>query len=296
MAAGWGALPLETAAWLWQLLLWGGVAGGIALIARATTGAERGRELALLAAVSQPLWLTVMAAQLGGVLLLLLGTLATVSVPSSRSAVVATALLVKPHVLAFAAAMRVLAGGRRAIATSAVMIVVTTLACEAARPRWWAGWAAELLGYRRQVAATEATSLWNLSGIVFGDVRWAIVPIVVTLLALLWARGTRPVDDLAAATTFSLVATPYAGSHDQLALVLPWAVVLGLARARDDAWGRRVLLGALLACAVVLPWMLYAIRQGFGGHEATNALTPLLTAGLLVVTQLGARAGRAGAR
>ncbi|HUQ17348.1 MAG TPA: glycosyltransferase 87 family protein, partial [Candidatus Saccharimonadales bacterium] len=96
-----GVLPVRLAALVWMVLLLGGMAVGIVLIARGFGLGQRGG--LLLAAItlgSQPAWLTALTSQYGGLDLLALGilTLRGAAVRPALSAGALTVLLLKPHI------------------------------------------------------------------------------------------------------------------------------------------------------------------------------------------------------
>src|SRR5207247_1365571 len=128
-----------------------------------------------------------------------------------------------------------------------------------AQPRWPVAWAMELLGTRRDMLPRQATA-WSLAADTFGDGRLGAVLVLVIVVATAWVvRGRRmsAVDRVGLAVCGSLLVTPYAGSHDQVLLALPWAIALAAAVELRSATGR-LLLAAVVLCSSLLPWTLYA--------------------------------------
>ncbi|MHB8632187.1 MAG: hypothetical protein ACYC9W_09695, partial [Candidatus Limnocylindria bacterium] len=155
----------------------------------------------------------------------------------------------------------------------------------AAFPSWPLEWARELLTHRVEIARPMPTA-WGLSVLLFGGAVWgAVLLALVVAVVLVVARGRR-VDGVAFGAivlAISLFATPYVGGYDQLFLAPSWAVVLAAA-ARSAPRRRRVLLGAVVAVAVVVPWSLLVLFSG-SGSDTPNALVPALSAVLATAAQ-----------
>jgi hypothetical protein len=285
------ALPEPVAAVLWAIVLVAGATTGVGLT---WSAASRGRSGLLLFAIivgcSQPLWLTISNAQFGGLLLGLLGLVAIAAGGSKQrlGGFALGALIVKPHVvsLVFVEAALRAARERRlvplAIASASAGALV--LAALVAQPRWPASWATELLGNRREMLPQQATA-WSLAADTFGDGRFGALLILVALgVAVLAVRGRQMsgVDRVGLAVSGSLLVTPYAGSHDQILLALPWAIVLGAATKAPLATGRALLAGLVL-CSSLLPWALYAYALRARPDEATAWLVTAATTVLLAL-------------
>jgi hypothetical protein len=273
------ALPESSAAYLWEtLLVVASFVGGV-LVWRAIDGPPRALATFLIVVyASEPFWLTTTTAQFGGVMLGLIGLLAF-SMSRRRevtAGVAAIALLVKPHLTWLAALLAIVPGiargSRRLLLTVLVSAGVPLGLSIALQPSWIAEWLGELLSNRREMLPDQATA-WALAFRVFGDERLGailIVAVLATVAAVLRRARLRPVDALGLATAGSLLITPYAGSHDQLVLALPWAIVFAAALRAGD----RVLLAGLLLFASLLPWAIdaYSVSTAPGEPAAWIAV------------------------
>lgn len=280
-----GVLPLGVAAIVWMVLLLGGIAAGIVLLARAA-GLEPRRTL-LFAAItfgSEPAWLTALTSQYGGLDLAALGLLAlprTVAQPG-RFSLGMLLLSLKPHIAPFVMLERARAATPRALALGAGIIVGLVFASLLIRPSWPGEWLSELLGHRAAIAASSAT--------LYGFITWVSgrseLGIAVVLLALgafvLGLRGARisdPGDRVAVALTAGLLAVPYLSSGDPIVLAAVWCAILRRAGPRSIA-----LVLALIGVADLVPWVLYAMREPVAPPgDVRNALELPLTAALLAV-------------
>jgi hypothetical protein len=137
----------------------------------------------------------------------------------------------------------------------------------------------ELGGHR--LGMTEGTpTLWSLASIATGDARLGIV--VIAALAAVYAFALRgrqlaTVDVAALALVATLLVSPYAGGHDQLLLVPAWGAVLAAAFRLAD-WRRSALVAAVLVCASLLPWILYADALLNRPNDAASGLVIIATA------------------
>jgi hypothetical protein len=123
-------------------------------------------------------------------------------------------------------------------------------------------------------------TVWSLASLATGEARLGIV--VIAALAAVYAtalRGRRlgTVDVAAVALVGTLLISPYAGGHDQLLLAPAWGAVLAAAL-RVAGWRRLALLGAVLLCASVLPWLLYADALLNRSDDTASALVVIATA------------------
>jgi alpha-1,2-mannosyltransferase len=276
------ALPEGAAAVLWAVVSVAAAALGVALCWSAAGGRRDAVVLlAVIVGCSQPLWLTLINAQFGGVLLGAMGVAAFgARTANDRLAGVALGVLtLKPHVASVVfvdAAVRAWRERRPvAIAVAAVVGGALAIAALIAQPGWPSAWAAELLGTRREMLPRQATA-WTLAADTLGDARIGAVFIVLVVAGALWAlRGTRlsSVERLSLAVCASLLVTPYAGSHDQLLLALPWAMTLVIASPLRST----ALLGAILGSSSLLPWVLYAYALRARPDEATAWLVTAAT-------------------
>ena len=194
------------------------------------------------------------------------------------------ALLLKPHVtwlVALVAVGRAFAqGSRRVIATVLIAATLPLGLSIAIRPSWIAEWIGELFSNRREMLPDQATA-WALAQRLFGHERLGAVLIlaVLALVAVVLRRAKlRSVAVLGLAAAGTLLVAPYAGSHDQLILALPWAIVFAEAMRATD----RILLVGLLVCASLVPWVIDAYSVGTAPGEpaawiAVAATTILLS-------------------
>lgn len=297
--APFGALPLASAATLWQALLIGAALCGTVLIWRAFAIGAAGTGLfSTLVFASQPFAFTLITAQFGGLLLGLVGIALALESTRPRSAGAVFALwALKPHVVALALVavpMRWLLRGPRAAVVGAMLAGVALLVVSLVmRPAWPTSWLGELGG--RRLGMTEGTpTVWSLASIAAGDARLGIV--VIAALAALYAFALRgrplaTVDVAALALVATLLVSPYAGGHDQMLLAPAWAAVLAAAFRLTD-WRRLALVGALLLCASVLPWLLYADALLNRPNDAASGLVIIATA-LVHAWSLATRPSRA---
>ena len=281
------ALPEGLAAYLWEALLILATVVGAILLWRAVDGPPRALATFLIVIIaSEPFWLTTTTAQFGGVMVGLLGVLA---LATSRGREVSgglatVALLLKPHVtwlVALVAVGRAFAqGSRRVMATVLIAATLPLGLSVAIRPSWMAEWIGELFSNRREMLPDQATA-WALAQRLFGHERLGAVLIlaVLALVAVVLRRAKlRSVAVLGLAAAGTLLVAPYAGSHDQLILALPWAIVFAEAMRATD----RTLLVGLLVCASLVPWVIDAYSVGTAPGEpaawiAVAATTILLS-------------------
>jgi hypothetical protein len=196
-------------------------------------------------------------------------------------------LALKPQLVAiFATALTVRAlrrGDRRFVVAAVGTVALLVGASLVLLPAWPLEWWREILTNRVEIARPMPTA-WGLSLLLFGDAAWGAAQVALLVgLVLLVARG-RQIDAVAFGAivlAVSLFAAPYVGGYDQLFLVVPWAAVLAAA-ARSAPGRRRVLLGTMLAVAILGPWALVVSRAG---SDTLNALVPALTALLVTVVQ-----------
>jgi len=281
-----GALPLVPAATLWQALLISGALCGTVLIWRAFATGPGGTGLfSTLVFASQPFAFTLITAQFGGLLLGLVGIALALEATRPRLAGAVFALLaLKPHVAALALLalpIRWLSRGPRAALVGASLVAVALLAMSLGlRPLWPAAWIGELGGHR--LGMTEGVpTVWSLASIATGDARLGIVVIAALAAVYAFALRGRPlatVDVAALALVATLLVSPYAGGHDQLLLAPAWGAVLAAAFRLERDWRRVALVAALLLCASVLPWVLYADALLHRPNDAANGLVVIATA------------------
>jgi hypothetical protein len=280
-----GALPLEIAAVIWEILLFAGAVVGAALLAQAA-GISRSLGLALvvIVLVSQPFEQTVMSAQFGGLSLLALGLLAGPTLGSIGPGVGVLLAAMKPHVIPLVPLVRARGERARTILIALVPLTLIALVSLVLRPTWPLGWIAELTGQRREMFA-DAVSLWTLASVAgiptFAPVLIAagIVPMTV---AAIRARDLHVLDAMAVAALAWLLLIPYGLTSGQLApLAIAWAAILRRAVTPTKSDG---LVVSLFAVAGILPWAMYLVRfdvLAYKGLEVTGALVPLATAVVL---------------
>ena len=290
-------LPEAIAAAIWESLLVVGAAFGVFFVWSAAGG--RGSALplfAILVGCSQPLWLTIINAQFGGLLLGLVGVLALASggAHDLLAGVALAALTLKPHVvgLVFPEVIVRHARSRRfrslavfATITAALLVVSLVLV-----RGWPEAWVRELFTTRREMLPSSGT-VWGLATDAFGDGRIGVLLILAVVVPAAWTLRRVRIsgsDRVALAVTGSLVVSPYAGSHDDLLLAAAWAVILAVAMERSDLVGR-LLLAGLLLCASLLPWALYGYALRSRPDEATAWLVTAATA-LVLAAAIRARA------
>ena len=283
-------LPATTAAVIWQLILVAGATAGTVLIWRA---AATGPSLVFGALVltSQPFWFTLETAQLGGLLVGLVGLLLWFGSKRRTVAGIPLALLVlKPHItflilgaatlwLARHARKAALAGGSLALA-----LLVLSLAI---RPDWIGVWLLEISGPERSAITNNHTTLWHLASLL-GAPAWAasfaIFPLVFALVREAARDDVSLIDLVAVAAVSGLLIGPYQGSYDQLIVVVAWGRALALGLTLGGAF-RSVFLVGVVAAASVIPWTLYAISLQSRPDETLNAFA-LVTTGLLLYAAL----------
>lgn len=280
-----GILPLPVAAFIWMLLLVGGIAAGIVLLARSAGLSPRGTLLfAAITLASQPAWLTALTSQYGGLDLAALGLIAlpgTATRPG-RLSLATVLLMLKPHIAPFVLLERARAAAPRARLAAAVAAAVLVIASLLVRPTWPADWANELIGHRAGIAGTSAT----LYGLMTWSSGQALLGFVAVALATgafaLSLRGADVRDAherVAVALTIGLLAVPYLSSGDPIVLAAAWCAILRRAGAR-----RIGLIFGLIVAADLIPWVLYAMREPVAPPgDIRNALEIPVTAMLLAI-------------
>lgn len=280
-----GVLGVRVAALVWMVLLLGGMALGIVLLARAF-GLERHRAL-LFAAItlgSQPAWLTALTSQYGGIDLLALGVLSLpgTAIRPARVSLGLLLLLLKPHIAPLVVLERARSVAPRALAVTVAVGAALVVASLLARPAWPAEWLNEILGHRSEMAATSPT--------LYGFVRWAgggaalalatsVVAVAAFALALQGRDLRLPGDRIAVAVVAGLLVIPYISSGDAIVLAVAWCAILRRATPRSVG-----LVIALIAVADILPWALYALRDPLvQPGDVRNALVLPVTAALLAI-------------
>jgi hypothetical protein len=278
-----GALPLVPASIAWMVLVLGGMAAGIAMLARAA-GFERQDALlyATLVLSSEPAWITVRSAQFGGLELAALGALALPSTAARpvRFTVASFLLLLKPHVTPLVLLERLHAAGTRTRIGAVLGLGAIAAGSLLVGPSWPSEWLGEVAGHRMVMAGSAATP-WGFVTWATGrsDVAWAAVGIALLLFAIALRgadlRGT--LDRVAVALVAWLLVVPYLSSADPILLAVAWCAILrrSLAPTRSTA-----LLLALVAVASVLPWALYALKEPVV-VDVRNGLVIPATAALL---------------
>jgi len=275
--------PYDVAAGIWGAALAAGLIGGLALLARVTGSTP------LLFAVtlgSLPAVQVLAFGQVTAVLFPLLGVAAVGT--GVRAGVAAAMLSLKPQLAGlFAPAMALRALGRadRTVMFGALATLsAVTVASLAVFPLWPIEWWRETTTFRLEVAGA-LPGAWGLSHLSFGS-AWPGAVLAVGLATAVWllCRGREVGANAfaAIAISLSLFTVPHIWTYDQLFLALPWAVVLAAA-ARADLWGRRLLLGALVAIAVVVPWAIF-VATFESGSDTLNGVIPALAALLVAAT------------
>lgn len=279
-----GMLPLRVAAFVWMLLLVGGLAAGIVLLARSAR-LEQPRTL-LFAAItlgSQPAWLTALTSQYGGIDLAALGLLALPATAArpGRFSLGVILLLLKPHIAPLVVLERVRSATPRALATAGAAALGLVVVSLVVRPSWPAEWIDELIGHRTAIAGTSAT-LYGFIGWLTGQPTIAIAVVGLALaayvLALRGAYVSDALDRVAVALTAGLLAVPYLSSGDPIVLAVAWCAVLRRAGTRPLA-----MIVSLVVAADLVPWVLYVMREPVAPPgDIRNALELPVTAALLV--------------
>jgi len=280
-----GALPLQIAAVIWEVLLFGGAVIGAALLAQAAAlSRSLGLTLVVIVLASQPFEQTVMSAQFGGLSLLALGLIAAPRLGSVRSGVGVLLAAMKPHIIPLVPVVRARGERLRTIAIALVPITVIALVSLALRPAWPLGWLAELTGQRREMFA-DAVSLWTLASVAGIPMLAPVLVaagIVPMTIAAVRARDLHILDAMAVAALAWLLLIPYGLTSGQLApLAIAWAAILRRAMTPTTSDS---LVVSLFAVAGILPWALYLLRfdvLAYKGLEVTGALVPLATAAVL---------------
>jgi hypothetical protein len=278
-----GILPLRVAALVWLLLLVGGLAAGIVLLAR-SAGLARPRTI-LFAAItlgSQPAWLTALTSQYGGIDLAALGLLALPATAArpGRFSLGVILLLLKPHIAPLVVLERARAATGRALVAAGAAALALVVVSLIVRPSWPAEWIDELIGHRTAIAGTSAT-LYGFTAWLTGQPTIGFVVVGLALAAfVLVLRGadlSDPLDRVAVAVTAGLLAVPYLSSGDPIVLAVAWCAILRRAGTRPLA-----MIVALVATADLVPWVLYVMREPVAPPgDIRNALELPVTAALL---------------
>jgi hypothetical protein len=260
-------LPGIVAATIWVAGLLAGVIVGVLLIWRVVRPQGSALVLGAVVITSLPFWLTLITAQVDGLMFGLIGAGLWWQVRGRSRAGAALALLaVKPHVVWLALpaiGVWLLARSTPALVAAGITTLVMLSLSLLARPGWIGEWLGEVVGSQRQAVSFNHTTTWQLvTGL--GLPTWTAAIVVVPLIAMLAKVILRPsvplVDVTAASLVAGLLASPYVGSYDLLLLAVAWGRILA---SEITAGGLRrvVLLVGLVVCASVLPWVLYAMSS-----------------------------------
>ena len=262
-----GVLPGMVAAAIWVAALVAGVIVGVVLIWRVVRPGGSALAFGTLVITSLPFWLTLITAQVDGLMLGLIGAGLWWQGRGRSGAGAALAMLaVKPHIVWLtlpAIGVWLLARSRRTLVVVGITGLVMLSLSLLARPGWIGDWLAEVFRSQRQAWSFNQTTIWQL-GADFGLPVWAVAIVVVPLIYMLAKEVSRPavplVDVIAASLVAGLLASPYVGSYDLILLAVAWGRILALGIAATES--RRVaLLAGLLVSASVLPWVLYAMSS-----------------------------------
>ena len=280
-----GILPLRVAAFVWMVLLVGGLAAGIILLARSARLAQQ-RTL-LFAAItlgSQPAWLTALTSQYGGIDLAALGLLALPATAArpGRFSLGMILLLLKPHIAPLVLLERARAATGRARAAAGAAALALVVASLVVLPSWPAEWIDELIGHRTASAGTLPT-LYGFTVWLTGQPSVGVVVVALALAAFVLALRGADISDIldrvAVAVTAGLLAVPYLSSGDPIVLAVAWCAIMRRAGTRPLA-----MIIALVVAADLVPWVLYVMREPAAPPgDIRNALELPVTAALLAV-------------
>ncbi|HUQ41437.1 MAG TPA: glycosyltransferase 87 family protein [Candidatus Limnocylindrales bacterium] len=273
-------LPVSAAAPIWLVTQAALSLSALVTLFRRLVGADAGRHLPILLALalaSQAAWLLAAGGNLGGYLLAIAATCASLLLAGRPSAAGAVAglFVIKPHPMLIALVLLLLVLPRRdalrfAIAGASVAGVVVVVAL-ALRPAWIGEF---LVPFARIGGApVPRATLFGLVGSTLGPATWIVVALIAAAY-LWWARTTRSLPfRIAAAIPISLFCIPYGWSYDHLLLVVPLAVIVATI-ARHGARFRLAVLAALGMAFVLVPWTLYVIAFR-RGDESWSAFVPV---------------------
>ncbi len=288
-------VPERAALALWDAATLAFLVIASALLARTWRAPGLTRPLLAVVLWSQPAFSLVANAQLGGAVLLGLAglSLALARGRAARAAAWWAVLLLKPHVTIVPLAGAFLASGRRVALLAAAGAAAVVLASLALAPSWPAELWREVAPQGR-LADPGVDTFWGLAAATGVSAAWAVVASLVavaTIWLLLPRRRLLPAELIAVLVPVSLVVTPYARAHDQVALAVAWAAVLVVA-GRAGPRGPS-LAAATVLVALVLPWTLTVL--GLVGLPIATRVLVAYASGLLVAYALrhGDPAGRA---
>ncbi len=277
-------LPEPAALAVWEVVLVASLLGGVAFLARSWPMLGGGKLLLPILLWSQPAFSAIANAQLGPIVFIGLASLA-LALERGRARAAALAwclLLIKPNIIALAIIGMPILGSRRfaryALA-GAALILVASLALV---PTWPVDVLRVILGQQllvdRDLGTLSALALVLGLPAVVGMVGAAIA--LVTFVAFLPRRQLRPRELVAVLAAASFLITPYARPHDEVVLAVCWAGALACANIVGPPL-RRAMVAAVIAIAIVLPWVLTVLSL-VGAPLAAHVLISLATAALTV--------------
>lgn len=292
-------LPLALAAPAWLVTQAALVVGSLVLFARRLVPATFRRDafvLVGLVAGSQPAWLLAGGGNVGGFILALAASAATLLLagyPALAGVAAGAILVIKPQPLLIAMLAVIVAVPRRSAMRMSAAALGTALAALgvtiALRPGWIGEFVAQTGKVTAYAARTRQSTVFGLLGPDLAWLAWIVVAVAVVALVV-WVLRSRPPLPLVLGTgvAISLFCAPYGWSYDHLSLAITAAAVIALS-AGFAGGARMATLLALTLAFVVIPWATYGIAFA-RGEESLSAIVPL---GMLVVLAVTARASAA---
>ena len=275
-------LPEPAALAAWEVVLFGCLLGGVALLARAWPMLGGHKLLLPILLWSQPTFSAIANAQLGPVVFFGLASLAlALERGRERAAAVAWCiLLIKPNIIPLALiGLPLLRSRRFAIAVVALGSLIL-LASLALVPSWPLDVLRVIFG--QQLLVDRDLGTLSALAIVLGLPSFvgmlAAVLALVGFVALLPRRPLRGRELVAVLAVASFLITPYARPHDEVVLAVCWAGALACANIFAGSV-RTAMVAAVIGTGLILPWVITVLSL-VGAPLAAHVLIPIATAAL----------------
>jgi len=285
---GLGALPQPVAAAAWLSLMVAATVLAIGWLWQLGGARVPLPFIAALVVLTEPFMLALAEGQFGVfTVALTAGAVVALRSADGRASGLATAaLVVKPHIVlvVFPALLLLQLRARRwaSLATVFAVAVGTAVAIAALRPSWFSEWIASAT--KTRAATVPLATSWDLAASLGGAplAIGMIAALLIAIAALTRGRTLADTDVIGLGSALSLVAAPYAWTHDFVVLALPWSMTLAHAT-RMPATQRRFLTFGTVIVAAPLLWVFAAFASLRGG-ESISALAPMISGLLLALS------------
>lgn len=283
--APFGALPLPAAATLWATLSVVAVVLGISWTRQLIGPRHIGWPLvAVLVIGTEPFVRNLLEGQFAAFSFAFTASavLSFRSLRDAQAGIATAALSIKPHPsVGFATALLGLALVRRRwrlLGSAAASGLAFAGLIQLVRPGWLLEFFTAVTDLSGSVG--DRATIWNLAG--SGPLAIALIALLLSAVVVL-VRGRRLTDNdvLGLGVALSLVAAPYAWSHDFVVLAIPWSMTLAYAMQLRPS-RRRALTFSTVIVAAPLLWILAATMQA-RQSESLSVIVPIVSALLLAL-------------